>query len=239
MARTDDTDILDAALSEPTDRRTLATLVTDRLRQLIIDGHLPPGQPLRPTDLAPRLGVSVMPVREALRVLEAEGLVSFRPRLGARVAEITEEDVEELYLVRAALEGLAARLAVANLTDEALASFHEAFDEMADALARDDFEDFSHWDREFHRRNYSASGRPSLVKKILDLWDNGRRIYAMAPHSQDSMRLAFEAHRAILEALDRRDALAVERLTRDHTDEAAKRILATLRQVREGGAQPA
>ena len=141
MARREDTSHLDAALNEPEDRQTLAESITGRLRQLILDGQLPPGQSLRPADLAPRLGVSVMPVREALRILEAEGLVTFKPRIGARVAEIDAEDVEELYLVRGALEGLAARLAVKNLTDEDLLDLHEAFDEMTAARASDDFDD--------------------------------------------------------------------------------------------------
>jgi DNA-binding GntR family transcriptional regulator len=236
MARRDDTRLLDAALSEPADRQTLAESITGRLRQLILDGQLPPGQSLRPADLAPRLGVSVMPIREALRILEAEGLVTFKPRIGARVAEISEEDVEELYLVRGALEGLAARLAVRNLTEAGLAELHEAFDEMTAALIRDDFVTFSQWDREFHRRHFSASGRPSLVKKILDLWDYGRRIYAIAPHTRESMEPAYAAHRAILEALDSRNARAAERHTRTHTEEAAERILAALRELHAGAA---
>jgi DNA-binding GntR family transcriptional regulator len=231
MARREDTTHLDAVLTEPEDRQTLAESITGRLRQLILDGQLPPGQALRPADLAPRLGVSAMPVREALRILEAEGLVTFRPRIGARVAEIQEEDVEELYLVRGALEGLAARLAATNLTEAGLAQLHEAFDEMTAARARHDFDTFSQYDKEFHRRQYAASGRPGLVKKILDLWDVGRRIYAITPRTAESMEPAYEAHRAILEALDRRDAEAAEQRTRIHTEEAAGRILAALREL--------
>lgn len=228
MPRTRESRILDVALGEPTDRRTLTSQITVRLRRLIVEGHLPPGQPLRPAELAPRLGVSVMPIREALRILEAEGLVTFLPRRGARVAEIATEDVEELYLVRAALEGYAARLAVANLSQETLASLHDAFDQMTVALRNDDFSSFSIWDREFHRRHYSASGRPSLVKRILDLWDAGRRIYAFAPQSRDSMTAAYGSHRKILEALDRGDARAAERYTRSHTDDACEKILEML-----------
>lgn len=246
MARHEDTRIFDAVLSVPADRQTLAESVTDRLRELILDGQLPPGQTLRPAHLAPRLGVSAMPVREALRILEAEGLVSFTPRIGSRVAEISEEDVEELYLVRGALEGLAARLAVKNLTEAGLRELHEAFDEMTDARANDDFAGFSQWDREFHRLHFAASGRPGLVKKILEHWDVGRRIYAISPHTRESMEPAYEAHRAILEALDRRDARAAERHTRIHTEQAAERILAVLRKQRRqedvtgrGDAQPA
>lgn len=232
MARREDMSILDAALSEPTDRQTLSETVTGRLRELILDGQLPPGQPLRPNHLAPRLSVSVMPVREALRVLEAEGLVSFTPRIGARVADIGEDDVEELYLVRGALEGLAARLAVENLTETDLRALHEAFDEMGAARERDDLATFSRWDREFHRRQFAASGRPALVKKILDYWDAGRRIFAVTPRTQNPIEAAFEAHRAILAAVDDRDARAAQRLTRIHTEQAAERILAALKEKR-------
>jgi DNA-binding GntR family transcriptional regulator len=231
MARREDTTHLDAVLTKPEDRQTLAESITGRLRQLILDGQLPPGQALRPADLAPRLDVSVMPIREALRILEAEGLVTFKPRIGARVAEIKEEDVEELYLVRGALEGLAARLAATNLTEAGLAELHEAFDEMTAARASDDFDAFSQFDREFHRRQYAASGRPGLVKRILDLWDVGRRIYAIAPRTRESMEPAYESHRAILEALDAHDADAAERRTRIHTEEAAERILSALRRA--------
>jgi DNA-binding GntR family transcriptional regulator len=233
MARREDTRLLDAALNEPADRHTLAESITTRLRGLILDGQLPPGQSLRPADLAPRLGVSVMPIREALRILETEGLVTFRPRIGARVAEIAEEDVEELYLVRGALEGLAARLAAKNLTEAGLQDLHEAFDEMTAARVQDDFVAFSQWDREFHRRQFAASCRPDLVKKILNLWDSGRRIYAIAPRTRESVDPAYDAHRAILEALDSRDVGAAERLTRIHTEEAAGRILTALQKLHE------
>ena len=230
MARREDTSILDAALTEAADRQTLAGAVTDRLRELILDGQLPPGQPLRPAHLAPRLGVSVMPVREALRILRAEGLVSITPRIGAHVADINEADVEELYLVRAALEGFAARLAVRNLNEGDLRALQEAFDEMAAAHAQNDLAAFSRWDREFHRRQFAASGRPSLVTRILERWDSSRRVYHIVPRS--SMEPTFDAHRAILEATRQRDERLVEHLTRLHTEQALERILVALQELR-------
>ncbi len=184
MARREDTSHLDAILSEPEHRQTLAESITGRLRQLILDGQLRPGQALRPADLAPRLGVSAMPVREALRILEAEGLVTFRPRIGARVAEIREEDVEELYLIRGALEGLAARLAATNLTDADLADIHEAFDVMTTARATQDFDTFSQYDKEFHRRQYAASGRPG--PRQADPRPVGRRPADLRHHAEDA-----------------------------------------------------
>jgi DNA-binding GntR family transcriptional regulator len=233
MARREDTSILDAALTESADRQTLAGAVTDRLRELILGGQLPPGQPLRPAHLAPRLGVSVMPVREALRILRAEGLVSITPRIGAHVAEINEEDIEELYLVRGALEGFAARLAVRNFEETDLLALQDAFDEMAAAREGNDLAAFSRWDREFHRRQFAAADRPSLVSGILERWDASRRVYSIVPRS--SMEPTFEAHRAILEAVRLRDERAAEHLTRMHTEQALERILAALREVHAQG----
>jgi DNA-binding GntR family transcriptional regulator len=229
MSRREDGPVLDAALSEPADRSTLAESVTNRLRELILNGRLPPGTPLRPTHLAPRLGVSVMPVREALRILGAEGLVSFTPRIGARVVELSEEDIEELYLVRGALEGLAARLAVLQMTEQDLRGLREAFEAMLEAQAKNDLPGFMKWDREFHRRQFQASGRPQLVGRILDLWDAGRIILPMTARTEHPMEAAILSHRAVLEACEQRDPKAAERLTRIHTEQAAERILAAKR----------
>ena len=232
MPRTADASILDAALTGETDRTTLMGSVTVRLRQLILDGDLPPGTALPPTQLAPRLGVSVMPVREALRILEAEGLVTFLPRRGARVAELTEEDIEEIYLQRAALEGLAARLSVQHQRPEDVARLREAMEAMEAAQARGDLPDLLRWDREFHRRQYDTSRRPGLVARILELWDAGRRSVALTLHSQDPMTWRTSSHRVILEACERGDAADAERLTRHHTDEASKRLREALREAR-------
>jgi DNA-binding GntR family transcriptional regulator len=233
MARRQEIEVLDAALSMPTDRSTLAESVTSRLRELILDGQLPQGMPLRPTQLAPRLGVSVMPVREALRILGAEGLVAFTPRIGARVVELSEEDIEELYLSRGALEGLAARLAASRMTEEDLQGLRVALDEMLAAQTRQDLPAFMKWDREFHRRQFRASGRPQLVARILDLWDAGRLILPMTARTEHPMEAAILSHRAVLQAHEHRDPNAAEHVTRVHTEQAAERIIAARRRVRQ------
>jgi DNA-binding GntR family transcriptional regulator len=215
---------------EPTDRSTLAESVANKLRELILQGQLAPGTRLRPQHLAPGLGVSVMPVREALRILGAEGLVSFTPRIGARVAEFSEEDIEELYLVRGALEGLAARLAATNMTEQKLHGLREAFDEMLQAEARQDLPGFMNWDREFHRRQFQACGRAQLVERIFDLWSAGQLILPMTARTEHPMTAAILSHRAVLDACERCDPKAAEQLTRVHTEQAAERILAARRE---------
>jgi DNA-binding GntR family transcriptional regulator len=222
------THVLDHALRTRQDRRTLAASVTEQLRQLILDGQLPAGIPLRPNQLAARLGVSVMPVREALRLLEAEGLVNFTPRRGARVAELDEEDIEELYLVRGALEGLAARLAVHNMRAEDLRKLRASYERMRRHYDAGQLDRFIREDRQFHELMYRQSCRDQLVKKILDLWDSGRRILALTYKTRAPMEAALASHAAILAACEARDAVSAERVTREHTEQAAARILAAL-----------
>ena len=215
---------------EPIDRSTLAESVASKLRELILQGQLVPGTRLRPHHLAPGLGVSIMPVREALRILGAEGLVSFTPRIGARVTEFSEEDIEELYLERGALEGLAARLAVMNMTPEELRGLQDAYAAMQRAEARQDLPGFMNWDREFHRRQFRASGRPQLVGHILDLWSAGQLILSMTARTEHPMTAALASHRALLDACERGDPKAAELLTRTHTEQAGERILAVRRE---------
>jgi DNA-binding GntR family transcriptional regulator len=223
---------------EPADRSTLAESVASKVRQLILQGQLAPGTRLRQQHLAPGLGVSVMPVREALRILGAEGLVTFTPRSGAQVVEFSEEDIEELYLVRGALEGLAARLAVERMTEYDLNGLREAFDEMLQAETRGDLPAFMDWDHEFHRRQYQACARPKLVGRILDLWSAGRLILPMTARTDQPMGAAILSHRAVLDACEQRDPVAAERMTRAHTEQAAERILAARRKLARLAARP-
>ena len=130
--------LIDEVDLAPHPRETLTEAAATALRNLILSGQLPPGTPLRLNVLAARLAMSVMPVREALRVLEAERLVTFRAHHGATVAELSMEDVEEAYAVRAALEGLAARDGVLNLTEASLAVIREKFRLMEADAARGD-----------------------------------------------------------------------------------------------------
>jgi DNA-binding GntR family transcriptional regulator len=190
---------------------------------------LPANLPLRPQALASRLSVSVMPVREALRLLEAEGLVSFTPRRGARVAELSEEDIEETYIVRAALEGLAARLAVQNMTPRDLRALQRTHSRMQRARQEEDLAEFLTSDREFHATMYGLSKREGLVRRILQLWDQSRRYLALTYETANPWDDALASHQAILKACQAHDAAQAERVTREHTQAACDRLLQVLR----------
>jgi DNA-binding GntR family transcriptional regulator len=221
-------DVLDAVLGAPQDSRTMAEMVAQRLKMAIVDGQLPPGTPLRLAQVSARLGVSVMPVRDALRQLEAERLVEIRPRRGAVVTDLSIEDAEETYAVRVALEALAARHATERLTDADLDEIREAFDHMTDAQRSGDLRAFIEADHVFHHRLYQASQRDRLIRNISELVDRSRRYAPITYRAWQPLDAGIAAHRPILEAIEARDPALVERLTFEHMSAAATRLVTAL-----------
>ncbi len=221
--------LIEALDLAPQPRETLTEAAASSLRALIVSGQLPPGTPLRLNILAARLGMSVMPVREALRALEAERLVTFRAHHGATVASVSPEDVEEAYAMRAALEGLAARDGVLNLTDEWLEVIRDKFRMMEEDHARGDRDALVAHDQEFHRALYMAGGRPERMRRIVELWEGTRRAVPLIYRSWDPLDVAIDAHRPILAAVEARDARAAAARSRAQTEQAGTRILRELR----------
>lgn len=208
---------------------TRAEAVADYLRESIFKGELAAGTRIRLTDTARSLGVSEMPVRDALRLLETEQLVTVLPRRGATVTQLSPDDIEELYAMRAGLEGLAARLAVNRMDRETAVELEELFARMAQDQASSDPQAFVTHDRMFHRTLYEAAGRPRLVTRILGLWDNSRRAMPIGYRAWFSDPAAVESHRIILAAVLARNPTAAEHFVREHTDQAAARIIDSLK----------
>jgi DNA-binding GntR family transcriptional regulator len=145
---------------------TAQDLVLGSMREAILTAALPPGTRLRQEKLAELFGTSRIPVREALRALEYEGLVSSLPRRGFTVTELDADDIEEVYDLRILLESHAVRLAVPLITDEDLQILEALYAEMVAAASGDD--QLAARER-FYSRLYSTTGRPRLVAQILRL----------------------------------------------------------------------
>lgn len=205
---------------------TLEEYVASKLREAILKGYLKPGEKLDQNEIAELLGVSRSPVRDALRKLAAEGLVQIHPYRGAIVAELSPEELEEIYLLRRVLEGLAARLAVPQIDEERLAALEEIL------RAMDETEDTDTWidlNYRFHHMIYEAAKRP----RLLALIDNLRNIvapyirqYISTPEYRQS---AQASHRQILEACRRRDPVAAQRETEEHLQAVVDGVLITSR----------
>jgi len=185
-------------------------IVCAMLRELIISGELQPSEPLRQRDLAARFGVSQTPVREALRRLESEGLVSNDPHRGATVSESRSGAVEDNAQIRASLEPLGARLAARAVTAEQIANLRRLNAEIA-ALSEGD-PAYGSLNREFHFSIYQAAASPMLLSMMRLLWQampDGPKV--TRSHAESALQ-----HDEIIDALEARDADRAAEMTRKH-----------------------
>ncbi|MBC9732603.1 GntR family transcriptional regulator [Nocardioides marmotae] len=185
------------------------------LREAILGGDLLPGDRLRQEEVAARLGASRLPVREALRMLEAEGLTEHEPHKGARVPRLTQHEVDVIYRMRERLEPLALVESLPQLT----ALDHERLEEVQQRIEdNDDLEKFLDLDREFHMLTYSGCSIEPLNQNVTRLWNSTqhyRRAYvALGGHGR--MWVVNAEHRLILDAVVRRDPSDAERYLEGH-----------------------
>ncbi|WP_445148768.1 GntR family transcriptional regulator [Baekduia sp. Peel2402] len=178
----------------------------EALRGLIVGGALRPGARVNQEDLAADLGLSVAPIREALRVLEQEGQLTYLPRRGYFVTELNVADLTEIYELRAVLEERAARHALPVLDDEALERVREAARECVEAADSGDVAAELAANRRFHFGLLDAPGQPHALRVIRLLWDSTEAYRAMYYNSPEERRASLDAHDAILDAAQRRDA---------------------------------
>jgi DNA-binding GntR family transcriptional regulator len=171
------------------------------LRQAILSGALRPGQQVKQEWVAAGAGVSVAPVREALRVLEREGQVTYRPRRGYFVTELELADLEEIYALRAILEPRAVRHAVPLFDEQALQRVEQAAAECARAAEEGDVATELAANRAFHFALFDAPGQPHLLRLISLLWDSTEAYRALYYNSPEERRAAVAAHDRIVALL--------------------------------------
>lgn len=207
---------------------TISSYVLKTIRDGILSGHHPLGSRLDQQALAEELGVSVIPVREGLRQLEAEGLVRIYPRRGVYVAEPSVDEFQEIYLIREVLEELATQLAVPNLSPQALEQLSDIIQQMERAIAANDLSVLPELDRRFRFIIYDASLRPILLGMLSSLWDRAslyRRLYTRlserAPH-------VLAGHKKIYAACQAEDALAAGQAVREYIRQSSEGILERL-----------
>jgi DNA-binding GntR family transcriptional regulator len=206
---------------------TTAQHALDALRRAIVAGELRPGQRVRQEEVADELGVSIAPVREALRVLEQEGQVSYLPRRGYFVTKLRVEDLEEIYGLRRMLEEHAARRALPLLDDDALERIRLAARDCVDTAASGDVAAELEANRRFHFAVLDSPGQVHTMRVIRLLWDSTEAYRAMYYNSPEERAASIRAHDQIVDAVRRGDADALVR----ELDEHRERALAVLRDV--------
>ena len=213
---------------EVSDKYSLRGRVFNKIREDILSGAYNENDELKENTIALELGVSRTPVREALRQLELEGLVTTVPNRGAYVTGITVKDIHDIYVIRSYLEGLCAKWACEHITEAEI----EALDEvlyLSDFHARrGHHEQLVELDNKFHDLIYKASGSKILDHVLSDFHHYVERVRKITLSKQDRATKSSEEHAAIVDAIRKRDGVLAEELAHEH-------IINTIKNITEQG----
>ena len=208
----------------------LRDVVFNTLRRAILKGELKPGERLMEITLADQLGVSRTPIREAIRKLELEGLVVMAPRKGAKVASITERDLNDVLEVRKGMEVLAISLACKRITGEELEKLETIEQSFQKLIESGNLTELAEMDVKFHDTIYQATNNQRLVQLLNNLREQMYR-YRMEYLKDIAVRRTLaEEHKAICRALRERDEQQAEEYVSIHIDNQQKAIIRSLSQ---------
>jgi DNA-binding GntR family transcriptional regulator len=197
-------------------KKTVTAIVQERVRQAILEGVLTAGSRIDQNQLANDLNVSLVPVREALKMLEGEGFVQIIPRRGAFVTEASMDDMHDLYFTRQILEGQAAYHAAPHITDEHIEQLNRLYDDIGTALDNHDYHNFMVFNRRFHFVIYDAAGSRYLSNIIAGLYDLAERYRYRYVFIKDQGDAIQREHRTIIEACRAHDPKALRDAVIDH-----------------------
>ncbi|MBI2842718.1 MAG: GntR family transcriptional regulator [Armatimonadetes bacterium] len=203
------------------------------LKQRILDGRLPPGTRLPHKSIATELGVSSVPVYLALRILEMEGLVVNSPRFGAYVRRWVKEDITNLFLLRARLEGLAARLCAQNATNADIEEIVELAEHCRDAIARKDLETRIKADVEFHRAIIRSARFPDLQRMTESppLLEYSMSAFGVTGQTPPDIYPDTDTHDDLVDAIKRHDPDTAEQAAREHVEVSLSRKIDWIEEV--------
>jgi DNA-binding GntR family transcriptional regulator len=208
--------------------RSASAAASEVIREAIIDGRLAPGRRLKEEELARELGMSRTPVREALLVLQSEGLVESIPRRGATVRSYAADDLDDMYQLRAVLEGFAARRAATRISADDVARLEESCARFDRLRADDDLRDLVKENLFFHNVVLEAAGSERLgplVRKVIEIPLVHKSFYWYSPEQK---LISEHYHRQLTRALGVGDAERAEMIMTEHVLEARDFLLAQL-----------
>ena len=213
----------------------LRDLVFNTLRQAILTGELKPGERLMEIHLADKLGVSRTPIREAIRKLELEGLVTMIPRRGAEVAQITEKSMSDVLEVRRTLDALCAELACDRISEEGLAALKDACGQFEQCVAGRAAQRIAQADVALHDIILQATGNQRLIQMVNNLAEQMYRYrFEYIKDSSQHERLV-EEHKIIYQSILNKDKETAAAAARTHIDNQKKAIIRQIRLDRKNG----
>lgn len=229
---TDETDAVIPGIADPVYVR-----VREQLRTDILTGVFSPGERIKIATLSKRYGVSQMPVREALQMLQGEGLIHIIPNKGARIRAVDERFIRNMYDIRGVLETLLVRRCVDRIHDSDIFALHAAQARCEECAKEGDMEGVLRENKKFHHIIYTLADNPEAVKILERHWgliDSLRRTFGFGPGRSEQL---IAEHRQLLRALDRRDAAEAERVSLLHCGNACLDLIAQMERAlaNEGG----
>ncbi len=212
----------------PVAEKSLSGYVATNIREAIEAGSLKPGDRLVEADIAAQMGISRAPVREAIQLLEQEGFVTSTPRRGTFVVQLERQDIEEIYSLRSALEGLAIKLAMPRITSVEIDELEALVADMCQAADARDMSRLVETDLEFHRRIVVQAGHSRLLQDWLRMSTQLRLFLAIKDQLYENPRDVAESHGPVLDALRAHDVETAQRKLTDHIVEAGHLVLHSL-----------
>ncbi len=199
-------------------RPSLHEELTDRLRTMIVEGLLEANAKVPERELCEKLGVSRTPMREALKVLAADGLLTLEPNKGARVRAITLEDLEEVFPLMGALEAVAGELACKNISDDQLAELKRTHETMLGHFKNSELQEYFSHNQRIHEIIMQAAGNQTLATMYRSLAVRVRRARYVANMSTERWQQAVDEHDEMIVALDKRDGQLLGTILKRHLE---------------------
>jgi len=208
-----------------TDNYSLRGRVFTKIREDILTGVYKKGEAIIESKVSINLGVSRTPVREALRQLELEELVSIIPNKGAVVNGINAKDISDIYLIRSRIEGLAAKLCAETITEEQIDTFEEIIMLSEFHLQKEHLEQVYKLDNKFHELLYEGSNSRMLRHILSDFHHYVQRVRKEALKSNDRAKDSINEHKAIVEAFKNNNGDLAEQLTNEHIAKTSRYVV--------------
>ncbi len=208
----------------------LRDVVFHTLREAILKGELKPGERLMELQLAAKLGVSRTPIREAIRMLELEGLAVTVPRKGAEVARMTEKDMEDVLQIREALDELAASIACRQITPEELSELRKTAKEFEEYTKTGDVKRIAEVDVRFHDIIYQATRNPKLVAMLSNLREQMYRYRVEYLKDEKNYPILVKEHSEILAGLEEKNQKSVKNAMYQHVRNQVRAVKEIIRE---------
>ena len=199
--------------------------VRNYIRDLIVNFHIKPGEQLNELELIKKMGISRSPLREAFRLLEAEGFVVRHWGRGVFVREVTANDVHELFPIRAVLEGLAAELAALRLTEKELKNLGRITEKMEEVAKAGDTRAYARLNFDFHKEIVKGARNKRLEEMIKNQGQQSMWFFFATLYFKKSLNFAMTGHREIYLALKKKDGKLASECIKNHINDGAMQIL--------------